>query len=112
MNIIKRLIWFVIDSWRVVMDNRYNPLRYIADPSIQAYFTMALFIMWSAYFGIIAWTWLEWQNYSIVSSIWIHLSIVIPILITNLVFREAEKNGAKWHGDWSKHRTHRLRGKK
>ena len=94
------------------MDNRYNPLRYIADPSIQAYFTMALFIMWSAYFGIIAWTWLEWQNYSIVSSIWIHLSIVIPILITNLVFREAEKNGAKWHGDWSKHRTHRLRGKK
>ena len=100
MNIIKRLIWFVIDSWRVVMDNRYNPLRYIADPSIQAYFTMALFVMWSGYFSVIAWVWIGWESYSIVASIWIHLSVVIPIGITNLVFKEAEQNGSRWVRTW------------
>ena len=51
MNIIRRLIWWVIDCWRIIMDNRYNPLRHIADPSIQSYFTLALFIMWSGYFA-------------------------------------------------------------
>ena len=93
---------FIINSWRLVMDNRYNPLRFIHDPSIQFYFTMVLFIMWSAYFGIIAWLWIGWENYSIVASIWIHLSIVIPIAITNLVFREAENNNAKWFRDWNR----------
>ena len=97
---IKRLIMFVLDCWRVVMDNRYNPLKYIPDPSIQFYFTLVLFIMWSAYFGIIAWLWIGWENYSIVASIWIHLSVVIPIAITNLVFREAEQNGSRWVRTW------------
>ena len=31
----RRLIMFVVDSWRVVMDNRYNPLKYIPDPSLR-----------------------------------------------------------------------------
>ena len=100
MKIIKKLILFVIDSWQGIMDNRFNPLSYIKEPSMQLYFTMALFTMWSAYFGIIAWVWLEWKNYSIVSSIWIHLSIIIPIFITNLVFKEARENNAKWLNNW------------
>jgi hypothetical protein len=36
------------------------------------------------------------------------MGVVIPIMITNAVFMEAEKNGAKWHGDWSKYRSHRF----
>jgi len=100
MKIIKQLIMFVIDCWRLVMDSRYNPLKYIPDPSIQFYFTLVLFIMWSAYFGIIAWLWIGWENYSIVASIWIHLSVVIPIGITNLVFKEAEQNGSRWVSTW------------
>ena len=108
MNIIRRLIWWVIDCWRIIMDNRYNPLRHIADPSIQSYFTLALFIMWSGYFAIIAWTWIGWESYSIVWSIWLHMGVIIPIMITNVTFREAEKNGAKWHRDWSKYRSHRF----
>ena len=85
------------------MDNRFNPLRHIADPSIQAYFTMVLFIMWSAYFALLAWTYIGWDSYSIVYSIWIHLGVVIPMMLTNLTFREAEKNGAKWYKDnWEK----------
>lgn len=108
MKYIKNLVWFVIDCWRLIMDNRYNPLRHIGDPSIQFYFTMVLFIMWSAYFGIIAWTYIGWSNYSIVSSIWIHMAVVIPIAITNLTFREAEKNGAKWYRGWEKNQSHRI----
>ena len=38
--------------------------------------------------------------------IWIHLAVVIPMIITNLVFKEAEKNGAKWYREWSKHKPH------
>ena len=29
-------------------------MRHIHDPSIQSYFTLALFIMWSCYFGVVA----------------------------------------------------------
>tara|TARA_B100001094_G_scaffold122549_1_gene118257 strand:- start:4084 stop:4416 length:333 start_codon:yes stop_codon:yes gene_type:complete len=108
MKYIKKIIWFVIDCWRLIMDNRYNPLRHIGDPSIQAYFTMALFIMWSAYFGIVAWVWIGWENYSIVSSIWVHLAVIIPIMLTNLTFREAEANGAKWYKGWEKNNSHRI----
>ena len=50
----KTIINWVLFCWRSVMDNRYNPLKHIKDPSIQFYFTMVLFIMWSAYFSIIA----------------------------------------------------------
>ena len=95
MDILKRLLFWVIDCWRVVMDNRYNPLRHIHDPSIQSYFTMALFIMWSCYFGIVAIVWLDWQNYDIVTSIIIHIAVLVPIMITNYVFKEAKDGNIK-----------------
>ena len=94
--------FFVIDYWRVVMDNRYSPLRHIHDPSIQGYFTMALFIMWSGYFGVVATYYMGWLNYSVVTSIWVHLAVIIPILVTNGVFRDAEKHGATWYTEFRK----------
>ena len=36
----RRLFFFVLDCWRLVMDNRFNPLRHIPDPSLQMYFTL------------------------------------------------------------------------
>ena len=96
MDILKRLLFWVIDCWRVVMDNRYNPLRHIHDPSIQSYFTLALFIMWSCYFGVVALHWINWIGYSIVWSIIIHLAVLIPLMITNYIFKEAERNGGNW----------------
>ena len=30
------------------------------------------------------------------------MGVVIPIMITNQVFRDAERNGAKWYKDWNK----------
>ena len=93
----KKLIFWIIDCWRLVMDLRYNPLRHIKDPSIQMYFYLALFVMWSGYFSVVAWTWLSWENYSVVASVGIHLAVLIPLFVTNAVFMEAEKNGANWY---------------
>ena len=92
----KILLFFVIDCWRVVMDNRYNPLRHIHDPSIQLYFTIALFIMWSGYFGVVAAYYMSWLGYSIVTSIWVHMAVIIPIAVTNYIFKEAEQRGGNW----------------
>jgi len=93
----KRFLFWVVDCWNLVMDMRYNPLRHIADPSIQMYTYMALFVMWSGYFGVVAWSYLEWTNYSIVNSIIIHLAVLGPLFVTKTIFDEAEKNGAKWY---------------
>ena len=53
-NFFRTTILWLVDSWRLVMDARYNPLKYIPDPSLQAYFTIVLFTMWSVYFGFVA----------------------------------------------------------
>ena len=102
MDILKRLLFWVIDCWRLVMDNRYNPLRHIHDPSIQSYFTLALFIMWSCYFGVVALHWMNWIGYSIVWSIIIHMAVLIPIMITNYIFKEAERSGGNWISNYRK----------
>ena len=102
MDILKRLLFWVVDCWRLIMDNRYNPLRHIHDPSIQSYFTLALFVMWSCYFGVVALHWMNWIGYSIVWSIIIHLAVLIPIMVTNAVFQQAEKDGAKWVSAYTK----------
>ena len=36
----------------------------------------------------------------IVTSIAVHLSILIPILVTNAVFIDAERDGEQWLMDW------------
>ena len=98
----KKLLFWIIDCWRVIMDNRFNPLRFIADPSVQAYFTLVLFTMWSVFFGFIATYYMGWYGYSIVNSIVVHLAIIIPIIFTNITFQEAERDGAKWYMDYRK----------
>ena len=96
----KRFMFWVVDCLRVVMDNRFNPLRHIPDASIQAYFTLVLFTMWSITFGFIATYYLGWYGYDTLTSIIVHLSIVIPLIFTNVVFKEAEENGSKWYTEY------------
>jgi hypothetical protein len=98
----KKLIMFVVDSWRSVMDSRFNPLRYVADPSLQLYFTLVLFTMWSIYFGFVASYYLGWLGYSTVTSIIVHIAVLLPIGFTNAVFIDAERDGHKWVKDWRK----------
>ena len=98
-NIFQKLLVWVIDCWRSVMDNRFNPLKYIPDHSLQAYFTLVLFVMWSAYFGLVATVYMGF-NYDTITSIIIHMAVIIPLIFTNLIFKDAEKNGRNWIADY------------
>ena len=57
---IKNFFYWVSECWNVIMNVKYNPLRNINEPSIQAYFMLVLFTMWSAFFGFIATYYLGW----------------------------------------------------
>ena len=99
-NIFRRSAMFIVDSWRVVMDVRYNPLKYIPDPSLQTYFMLVLFTICSITFGLIAIFWLGFIEYSILTSILVHAAIVIPIAFTNAIFIDAERDGENWLKEW------------
>ena len=98
-NIFRRFTIFIVDSWRAVMDVRFNPLKHI-DPSLQTYFMLVLFTIWSISFGLIAIFWLGFIGYSIPISILVHVAIIIPIAFTNAVFVDAERDGENWLKEW------------
>jgi len=99
-NIFRRIVMSIVDRWRVVMDVKYNPLKYIPDPSLQTYFMLVLFTIWSMTFGFIAIFWLGFIEYSILASILVHSAILIPIAFTNAVFVDAERDGENWLKEW------------
>lgn len=82
------------------MDVRFNPLRFLADPSLQSYFMMVLFIIWSVAFGFVATYHLGWLGYDTITSLTVHLALLIPILVTNAVFIDAERDGEQWLKNW------------
>jgi len=104
-NIFRRTVMFIVDRWRVVMDVRYNPLKYIPDPSLQTYFMLVLFTIWSITFGFIAIFWLGFIGYSILTSILVHAAILIPIAFTNAVFIDAERDGENWLKEWQEEQS-------
>jgi len=97
---IKTFLLKFVNGWRRVMDVRYNPLKYVPDPSLQTYFMLVLFIIWSVYFGFLASTYLGWFGYNIVVSIIIHVAIILPMAFTNAIFIDAERDGHKWLKEW------------
>ena len=99
-NVFRRTIMFVVDKWRIIMNVKYNPLRHVPDPSIQTYFMVVLFTLWSITFGLIAIFWLGFIGYNILTSILVHLAILIPIAFTNAVFIDAERDGENWLKEW------------
>jgi hypothetical protein len=99
-NIFRRIVMSIVDKWRVVMNVKYNPLKYIPDPSLQTYFMLVLFTIWSITFGVIAIFWLGFIGYSILTSILVHAAIVIPLAFTNAIFVDAERDGENWLKEW------------
>jgi hypothetical protein len=61
-NLFKRFIMSVVYLWRRVMDVKFNPLKYVPDASLQAYFMVVLFTLWSVSFGLIATHYLGWRT--------------------------------------------------
>jgi hypothetical protein len=95
----------IVHLWRRVMDVKFNPLKHVADPSLQSYFMMVLFTIWSVAFGLIATYHLGWLGYSTVASVVVHLMILIPILVTNAVFIDAERDDEQWLVEWKEERS-------
>lgn len=104
-SVFKRVIMTTVFIWRRIMSVKFNPLKYVPDPSLQAYFMLVLFTLWSASFGLIATFYLGWLGYSIVTSMVVHLSILVPIIVTNAVFVDAERTGEKWLEEWKQERS-------
>ena len=99
-NLYKRITLFIVDSWRLVMNAKYNPLKHIPDPSLQTYFMLVLFTMWSVYFGFVATYYMGWLGYNTVISIIVHAAILIPLAFTNAIFLDAERDNAPWLFEW------------
>ena len=99
-KLLKRGTIFAVDSWRLIMDARVNPLRFIPDPVLQTYFMLVLFTVWSVFFGFLAANYLGFFNYNTVVSIFIHVGILLPMAFTNAIFVDAERDGHKWLKEW------------
>ena len=116
-SLFRRFTMFMVYVWRRVMDVRFNPLKYMPDARLQAYFMIVLFTIWSVSFGFIASYHLGWIGYSTVTSLVVHLSVIIPMMITNAVFVDAERTGAQWLEEWKEEQslyalfTNRLKAK-
>ena len=104
-NIFKRSVMQVVNLWRRVMDVKFNPLRFIPDNTLQSYFMLVLFTIWSITFGFIATYYIGWLGYSTAISVVVHLTILIPIMITNAVFIDAERTGDQWLAEWKEEQS-------
>ena len=99
-SLFRRTVMSLVNGWRRVMDVRYNPLKYIPDPSLQTYFMLVLFTVWSVFFGFLAANYLGFFNYNTVVSIFIHVGVLLPLAFTNAIFIDAERDGHKWLKEW------------
>ncbi|MDG2146498.1 MAG: hypothetical protein P8K06_08155 [Porticoccaceae bacterium] len=104
-NLFRRSTMLMVYIWRRVMDVKFNPLKYIPDASLQAYFMVVLFSLWSVSFGFIATYYIGWLGYSTLTSLAVHLSILVPIVVTNAVFVDAERTGEKWLEEWKEEQS-------
>ena len=99
----RRIIMGLVYGWRRVMDANVNPLKYIPDPSLQTYFMLVLFVMWSVYFGFLAGNY--WIGYNTVMSIIVHVAILVPLAFTNAIFVDAERDGHNWLKEWKEEQS-------
>ena len=104
-SLFRRSVLKIVSGWRRVMDVRYNPLKYIPDPSLQTYFMLVLFTVWSAFFGFLAANYLGWFGYNTIASIIIHIGVILPLAFTHAIFVDAERDGANWLKEWKEEQS-------
>ena len=104
-SLFRRSVMFTVYAWRRVMSVKYNPLKYIPDPSLQTYFMLVLFTVWSVFFGFLAANYLGFFNYNTVISIFIHVAVILPLAFTNAIFIDAERYGEQWLKEWKEEQS-------
>ena len=80
-SLFRRVLLKFVSGWRRVMDVRYNPLKYIPDPSLQTYFMLVLFTIWSVFFGFLAANYLGFFNYNTVAVSYTHLTLPTTLYV-------------------------------
>ena len=104
-SLFRRSVMKLVSGWRRVMDVRFNPLKHIPDPSLQTYFMLVLFVIWSVFFGSLAANYLGFFNYNTIVSIVIHVAIILPLAFTNAIFVDAERDGEQWLKEWKEEQS-------
>ena len=104
-SLFRRSVMKIVSGWRRVMDVRYNPLKHIHDQSLQTYFMLVLFTIWSVFFGFLAANYLGFFNYNTIISVAIHVAILLPLAFTNAIFVDAERDGAQWLKEWKEEQS-------
>jgi hypothetical protein len=104
-SLFRRSVMKLVSGWRRIMDVRYNPLKHIPDPSLQTYFMLVLFVIWSVFFGSLAANYLGFFNYNTIVSIVIHVAIILPLAFTNAIFVDAERDGERWLQEWKEEQS-------
>ena len=104
-SLFRRTVMKLVSGGRRVMDVKYNPLRHIPDPSLQTYFMLVLFTIWSVFFGFLAANYLGLFNYNTLASIAIHVAVILPLAFTNAIFVDAERDGATWLKEWKEEQS-------
>ena len=104
-SLFRRTVMGIVDGWRRGMDVRYNPLKYIPDPSLQTYFMLVLFVVWSVFFGLVITYHYGVMGYDIVTSIFVHVAVIVPLAFTNAIFVDAERDGHKWLKEWKEEQS-------
>ena len=104
-SLFRRSVMKLVSGWRRIMDVRYNPLKHIPDPSLQTYFMLVMFVIWSVFFGSLAANYLGFFNYNTIVSIVIHVAIILPLAFTNAIFVDAERDGEQWLKEWKEEQS-------
>ena len=88
----KRVGFWIYDTYNFFFSLKVNPLRHIPNPFTQYILMFYLSVMWSAVFTI----WVGQSIYFGIGSVGGHLLLISAFFITALTFQDAEKNGHLW----------------
>ena len=94
-----KLMWFYY-SWDSIMNLKYNPIGYIREPSLQAYFMTVLSIIWTLVFCTYIAGWLN-----VMPLIVGHVLFIFATFFTYAVFEDARRDGKAWFQNWDEKYT-------
>jgi len=88
----KRIGFWIYDTYNFFFNLKLNPLRFIPNPFTQFLLMFYLSVMWTVVFTL----WAGNSIYYGIGSVGGHLLIIGAFFITALTFHDAEKNGHLW----------------
>ena len=88
----KRIGFWIYDTYNFFFNLKMNPLRYIPNAFTQYLLMFYLSVMWTVVFTL----WAGNSIYYGIGSVGGHLMVLTAFFITALTFQDAEKNGHLW----------------